>query len=76
MKNVLTTLGKKILIHETAAASAIDAAIQKKLFGSGATALEISNKELDADTEIVKTLEKSGLLIKGVSEAIELLLLG
>ena len=76
MKNVLTTLGKNILIHETAAASATDAAIQKKLFGSGATALEISNKELDADMEIVKTLEKSGLLIKGVSEAIELLLLG
>ena len=75
MKNVLTTLGKKILIYETAAASATDAAIQKKLFGSGATALEISNKELDADMEIVKTLEKSGLLIKGVSEAIELLLL-
>ena len=40
-KNVLTTLGI------TAAASAIDAGIQKKIHGSGTTTLIISNEEVN-----------------------------
>ena len=41
----------------------------KKIFGSGSTALIISN-EMN-DIKIVKSLEESPSLIKGVSEAIK-----
>ena len=50
---------------------ATDAAIQKKLFGSGMTTLVISNEEMNDIMKIVKPLEESGLLIKGVSETIQ-----
>ena len=65
MKNVLTSLANSVLIPLglSAAASATDAAIQKKSFGSSKTALIISNKEMK-DIKIVKSLEESGLLIK------------
>ena len=45
--NVLKPLAKSVLIPLglTAAASATDAAIQKKMFGSGVTTLIISNEE-------------------------------
>ena len=52
----------------TVAASVTDAAIQKKIFGSGMTASIISNKEMEDIMKIVKSLEESGLLKKGVSE--------
>ena len=52
----------------TVAASATDAAIQKKFFGSGMIASIISNKEMEDIMKIVKSLEESGLLKKGVSE--------
>ena len=52
----------------TAAASAIDTAIHKKMFRSGFTTLIISNEEMNGIMKIVKSLEESGLLIKGVSE--------
>ena len=55
----------------TAAVSAADAAIQKKFFGSRATFLIISNKEMGDTTKIVESLEESGLLIIGVSETIQ-----
>ena len=61
-KSVLTPLGLPI------AASATDAAIHKKMFGSGVTTLIISNEEINDIMKIVKSLEKPGLLIKGVSE--------
>ena len=64
-KSVLTPLG---LI---AAASATDAAIHKKMFGSGATALKILNEQMNDILKIVKSLEESGLLIKDVSETIK-----
>ena len=51
----------------TAAASATDAAIKKINFGSGTTAVIISNRKME-DIKIVKFLEASGWLIKGVSE--------
>ena len=56
MKNVLKTLAKRILIPLglTAVASAIDAAIHKKVFGSDMTTLIISNEEMNDITKIVK----------------------
>ena len=71
MANVLKPLAKSILIQLglTSAASATDVAIHKKMFGSGFT-LTISNKEMNI-IKIVKSLEESGLLIKGVSETIK-----
>ena len=72
-KSVLIPLG---LI---AAESATDAAIHKKMFGSGrpldlasrTTILIISNEEMNDIMKIVKSLEKSALLIKCVSETIK-----
>ena len=55
----------------TSAASATDAVIQKKIFGSGMTALIISNEEMEDIMEIVKSLEESGLLIEDMSEIIK-----
>ena len=62
IENVLTPLAKSILIPLglTAAASATDAAIRKKMFGSGNTALIISNKEINDITKIIKSLTESG----------------
>ena len=57
----------------TAAVSATDAAIQKKKKkknGLRITTLVIANKEM-TDMKIVKSLEESDLLIKGVSKTIE-----
>ena len=72
MKNVLTPLAKIVLIllGFTAAASITDAAIQKKIYGSGITSLITSNEEMEDIMKIVKSIEKSGLLIKGISETI------
>ena len=64
-KNVLARLGI------SAAISAIDGSIKKKMLGSGATTLIISNDEMDDILKIVKSLEDSGLLLKGVSETIQ-----
>ena len=47
------------------------AAIQKKIFGSGTTALIISNEEMEGIMKIVESHEESGLLIKDVGEAIK-----
>ena len=41
------------------------------MFGSGFTTIVISNEEMNGIMKIVKSLEESGLLIKGVSEAIK-----
>ena len=64
-KNVLAPLGL------SAAMSAIDGSIKKKMLGSGATTLIISNDEMDDNLKIVKSLEDSGVLLKGVSETIQ-----
>ena len=74
MKNVIKPLAKSVLIPLglTAAASAADAGIHKKILGSGHnTTLIISNDELEDILKIVKSLEDSGILLKGVSEKIE-----
>ena len=54
-----------------AATSTTDAAIHKKLFGSGLRTLIIFNKEMNDIMKIVRYLEESGLIINGVSETIE-----
>ena len=79
--NVLKPLAKTVLIPLglTVAASVIDAAIHKKMFGSGMrpldlalrTTLIISNEEMNDIMKIIKSLEESGLLIKGVSETVK-----
>ena len=71
MKNVIKTLAKSVLISLglTAAASAADAGIHKKILGSGTTII-MSNDEMEDIIKIVRSLEYSGLLLKGVSEII------
>ena len=64
-KNTIAPLGT------TAAASAIDAGIQKKIHGSGATTLIISNEEMNDIMKIVQALEDSNILLKGVTKTIE-----
>ena len=72
MKIVLKPLAKSILIPlGLTAASAADAAIHKKMFGSSMTTLIISNEEMNDITKIIKSLEDAGLWIMGVSETIE-----
>ena len=75
IKNVIKPLAKSVLIplRLTAALSAADAGIHKKILGSGHnnTTLIISNDEMDAILKIVKSLENSGVLFKGVSETIQ-----
>ena len=73
IKNVLKPLAKSVSIPLglTAAAWATDAAIHKEMFGSGMTTLIISEEEMYDIMKIVKSLEESGLLIKGVSETIK-----
>ena len=41
------------------------------MFGSGAMTLITSNEEMDDNMKIIKSLEESGLLIKGVSKTIK-----
>ena len=43
----------------------------KKILGSGNTTLIISNDEIHDIIKIVKSLEDSGLLIKGITETFQ-----
>ena len=60
-KNDLAALGI------TAATSALDAGIQKKIHGSGTTTLIVSNEEMN---DIMK-IEDSNILLKGVTKTIK-----
>ena len=74
MKNVIKPLAKSVLIPLglTAAASVADVGMQKKTLGSGnMTTLIISNDEIEGIVKIVKSLEDSGLLLKGVTETVQ-----
>ena len=73
IKNVIKSLAKSVLISLglTAAASAVDAGIHKKILGSGNTTLIISNDEIHDIIKIAKSLEDSGLLLKGVPETVQ-----
>ena len=72
-KNVIKTFAKSVLIPLglTAAASATDAGIHKKILGSGNTTLIISNEEMNDIIKIVQALEDSHILLKGVAQTIE-----
>ena len=65
-------LAKNVLVplEITAAASVIDAGIQKKIHGSGTTTLIISNEEMNDIMKIVQALEDSNILLKGVINTI------
>ena len=63
--NILAPLGI------TAPTSAIDAGILKKIHGSGATTLIISNEEMNDILKIVEALEDSNILLKGITKIIE-----
>ena len=77
IKNVIKPLAKSVLapLGLTAAASAADAGIHKNILGSRSdhnnTILIISNDEMNDIIKIVKSLEDSGVLLKGVSKTIQ-----
>ena len=74
MKSVIKPLAKSVLVPLglTAAASAADTGIHNKILGSGHnTTLIILNDEMEDISKIVKSLEDSELLLKGVSESIK-----
>ena len=73
IKNVIKPLSQSVLIPPglTAAASAADAGTHKKILGSGhMTILIISNDEIHDIIKIVKLLDDSGLLLKGITETV------
>ena len=63
-KNVLAPLGL------TAAMSAIDASIQKKILGSGVK-LIIEQEDMNDIVKIIEALENSSILLKGVTKTIK-----
>ena len=73
IKSVIKTLAKSVLIPLglTAATSAVDAGIHKKILQSVTTTLVISSDEMEDIIKIVKSLEDSGLLLKGVTETVQ-----
>ena len=72
IKTVIEPLAESVIIPLglTAAAAAADAGIHKIILESGTTALIISN-EMEVIMRIVKSLEDSGLLLKGVIGTIQ-----
>ena len=73
IKNVIKPVTKSVLIPLglTAAASAADAGIHKKILGSGTTTLIISNEEMNDIIKIIQALEDSNTLLKGVTKTIK-----
>ena len=67
------SIGKNILapFRLSAAMSATDAAIQKKMYGSGNTTLIISNDDMNDLIKIVTALEEHDILLKGISKKIK-----
>ena len=72
-KNVAKSLAKSVLIPLwlTAAASAADAGIHKKILGSGNATLIILNDEIHDIIKMIKSLEDSGLLLIGVTKTVQ-----
>ena len=75
IKNVIKPLAKSLLIPlglTSAASASADAGIHKKSgHNSNNITLIISNDEINDIIKIVKSLEDSGLLLKGVTETIQ-----
>ena len=67
------SLGKNILapLGLSAAMSATDAAIQKEMYGSRTTILIISDNDVNDMIKIVKALEDSDVLLKGITKTIK-----
>ena len=55
----------------TATASAIDAGIQKKIYGSGTKILISSNEEMNDLINIVQLLDDSNVLLKRITKTTE-----
>ena len=72
MKNVIQPLAISVLIPLgiTVAASASDAEIHNKILDSGTTTLTTSNEEMEDIMKIIKSIEDSGISLKGVTETI------
>ena len=70
---MIKPLSKSVLIHLglTAAASAADEGIHKKILGSVNTTLIISNEEINDIMKIIQALEDSDILLKGVTKTIK-----
>ena len=69
LKSVIKPLD---MLGITAAASTTDAAINKKILGSGNhTTLIISNDDMQDLLKIVKSLEDSGILLDGITEPVK-----
>ena len=64
-KNILGSLGI------IAAASAIDAGIQKKIHGSRTTTLTILNEEINGTLKIVQGHKGSNILLKKITKTIK-----
>ena len=73
MKSVYTRLAKSVLLllELPTGMSTADVAIQTLIYRSESTILIILNEETEDIMKIVKSLEESGLLIQGISEAIK-----
>ena len=78
LKKVALSLAKNLLapLGLIAAMSAIDGSIQKKIHGSGMTngagvKLIIEQEDMNDIMKIIKALENSGILLKGLSKAIK-----
>ena len=72
LMKVAMPLGKNVLapLALTAAMSAIDGSIQNKIHGSGVK-LIIEQEDMQDIIKIIKELENSDILLKGVSKTIE-----
>ena len=72
MGHALKPLAKRVLIPlGLTEASTTNSVIHKKILGSIVPTLPISKEEMIDIMKIIKSLQESGLLIKGVSEAIK-----
>ena len=68
LKSVIKPLS---LLGLPAASSAIDAGVQKKIYGSGTRTLVNSNEEMNDIMKIVKALEHSGILLNRVAKILK-----
>ena len=73
MKNVLRQLAKIVSLQLwlTAATSATDTSLKKKIYGTRITTPIISIEEMKDIIKIIKSLAESGLLMKSVSDIVE-----
>ena len=73
LSNVIKPLAKSVLIPLglSAAASAADPGIHKKILGSGNRTLIISNDEIHDNIKILKSLEFPSSFLKGVTETVQ-----